>query len=129
VDDHCEALMQVLDRGIPGQHYHVSAHSERSNIEIVEAICDHVDVVLGRTAGSSRDLISHIDDRPGHDRRYAMDSTRTRADLDWQPRHDLESALATVVRWYVEHKDWADAVRGTEYEDYYAEQYAGPAMR
>lgn len=101
VSDHCAALRRVLERGEPGRTYLVSAHCEVENRALVEAICDRLDHRYPDPAGSYRRLIRHVADRPGHDRRYALDATETRAALDWAPVVSLEDGLDRTVDWYV----------------------------
>jgi dTDP-glucose 4,6-dehydratase len=124
VQDHCEALLAILARGRVGETYTVGGENERSNLEVVHRICDAVDLELNRPGGTSRSLLRHVTDRPGHDRRYAINAAKIRAELDWAPRHPFDTALPALVRWYREHRAWADAIRSGQYRNYYAEQYA-----
>jgi dTDP-glucose 4,6-dehydratase len=123
VDDHCTALLSILDRGRPGETYAIGAQQECPNIEIVSRICTAVDEIKGQPLGTAERLIRHVKDRPGHDRRYAIDSSHLRQELGWKPRYSLVRALPELARWYVDHKPWADAVRSGEYRRYYEEQY------
>jgi dTDP-glucose 4,6-dehydratase len=123
VEDHCEALLAILERGVSGRTYTIGGHDERPNLEIIKRVCDAVDALTGKPPGQSQRLIRHVTDRPGHDRRYAIDASRIRNELGWQPRHQLETALPELVRWYVEHKSWADAVRSGEYKKFYRQLY------
>jgi dTDP-glucose 4,6-dehydratase len=124
VQDHCEALSAVLERGVVGQTYCIGGGDERTNLEIVAAICDLVDLRLRRPPGTARSLIRHVEDRPGHDRRYAIDSGKIRRDLGWAPRHTLETALPEIVDWYLTHGDWIGTIRSGEYLRFYQAQYA-----
>ena len=119
VDDHCAGLLAVLRRGEPGQSYNLGGDEERTNLEVVEAVCTALEAELpaARNAtlaasgiGSYRELVTFVEDRPGHDHRYAIDSTRARRELGWAPRHDFETGLLETVRWYLGHRDWCDAV-------------------
>ena len=113
VEDHCDALIAVAERGRAGARYAIGGDNERTNLEVVAAICDMVDSLdpaPGRAA--RRELVRFVEDRPGHDFRYALDSTRIRTELGWMPRYTFESALAETVRWYVEHRDWWEPLRG-----------------
>ncbi|MFZ5759215.1 MAG: dTDP-glucose 4,6-dehydratase [Thermodesulfobacteriota bacterium] len=121
--DHCEALLTVLEKGRPGETYNVGGGAERRNIEIVTALCDMLDERLGRPAGSSAALITHVTDRPGHDRRYAIDAGKISRELGWTPRHDFESALTATVDWYVANMAWVDSVRSGAYRNWIAENY------
>ena len=110
VDDHVDALLLAATRGRLGQSYCVGGHGERTNKQVVEAICSHLDQL--RPAGSPHArLITPVTDRPGHDRRYAIDPTRISTELGWQPRHSFESGLEATVRWYLENLEWCAAVR------------------
>ena len=102
VDDHCDALRLVLDRGRPGETYNVGGASERNNLEVVGAICDALEAERPRSAGRYRDLITFVPDRPGHDRRYAIDYAKLRRELGWAPRETFDSGLKRTVRWYAE---------------------------
>jgi dTDP-glucose 4,6-dehydratase len=123
VEDHCEALLLLLERGRPGETYAISSGEERANIDVVRHICRIVDDMLVRAPGTSESLIRHVADRPGHDRRYALDASKLRSELDWRPRHSFDDAIASVVAWYVDNRPWADAIRSGEYMDYYRTQY------
>lgn len=104
VDDHVAALMAAIERGRPGATYTIGGHGERSNLEVVEAICDAVDERLG--SADRRRLIEFVIDRPGHDLRYAIDPSRALADLGWTPSHRFESGLAHTVGWYLDNDWW-----------------------
>ncbi len=115
VDDHSSAVLAVLERGEPGEVYNVGAGNERANIDITKAIL--------RILGKDESLIKYVTDRPGHDRRYAIDSTKIRERLGWKSRHTFEEALERTVRWYVDNPGWWQRVKSGEYRDYYARQY------
>ena len=116
VADHCEALLKVLEDGVPGETYNIGGGAERQNLEIVGLLCEILDSRLGRTGcKASRQLIRFVADRPGHDRRYAIDSDKIRANLGWTPRHRLEGALEATVDWYLSHMEWIASVRSGEY--------------
>jgi dTDP-glucose 4,6-dehydratase len=123
VKDHCAALEAVLEGGTPGETYLVGGDSEARNIDLVTRLCDLVDAAEDRPEGYSRDLITFVEDRPGHDYRYAIDFSKLEAELDWQPEHDLTDGLRATVDWYLRHPDWLEAVRNASYRDYYARQY------
>jgi dTDP-glucose 4,6-dehydratase len=108
VDDHARALWLVLERGRLGESYNVGGRAERRNIDVVGAICDLVDELAGGTP--RRALITHVADRPGHDRRYAIDASKIEAELGWRPEESFESGLRATVRWYLDHQDWWQAI-------------------
>jgi dTDP-glucose 4,6-dehydratase len=102
--DHCEALRLVLERGRPGETYNIGGGAERANIDLVRTICALLDEALPRKGGGYAELISFVKDRPGHDRRYAIDAAKIARELGWRPREDFDSGLAKTVRWYVENR-------------------------
>ena len=110
VEDHVDALLLAASKGVPGESYCVGGHGERTNKQVVEAICALLDQL--RSAGAPHaSLITPVADRPGHDRRYAIDPTRISSELGWQPRHGFAEGLEATVRWYVDHLDWCREVR------------------
>lgn len=115
VEDHCNAIATVLDKGRLGHTYNIGGDSERSNLHIVHAICDLVDEFLGRQAGSSRQLIRFVQDRPGHDRRYAIDASKIQNELGWKPSVVLEEGLRKTVAWYLQQKSWVERVSSGAY--------------
>ena len=110
VEDHVDALLLAATRGQLGQSYCVGGHGERSNRQVVETICQLLDERLPEGAPHAR-LITRVADRPGHDRRYAIDPARISAELGWQPRHDFTSGLAATVDWYLQNQQWCRSVR------------------
>jgi dTDP-glucose 4,6-dehydratase len=111
VGDHAEALWQVLGRGRLGETYNIGGHNEWANIRIVELICDLVDEMKPELGGNSRGLITYVKDRPGHDRRYAIDASKIQKELGWVPAHTFETGIRETVRWYLTHQDWVETVR------------------
>jgi dTDP-glucose 4,6-dehydratase len=109
VEDHVDALLLAATRGQLGESYCVGGHGERNNNEVVERICALMDELRPEAAPHSG-LITSVTDRPGHDRRYAIDPTRIREELGWHPRHSFEEGLAATVRWYLEHHAASRAV-------------------
>jgi dTDP-glucose 4,6-dehydratase len=122
VEDHCAGLLRALDKGRPGEKYNVGGGNERTNLEVVERICDVLDALCppaGNPAvagvSSYRELKTLVPDRPGHDRRYAIDATKIRRQLDWRPEHDFESGLRSTVQWYLDHRHWCEQVQAGRY--------------
>ena len=111
VADHAEALWQVLQRGRLGETYNIGGQNEWPNLRIVERICDLVDELRPDLGGQSRRLITFVTDRPGHDRRYAIDATKIQTELGWTPAHSFDVGLRETVRWYLEHQAWVETVR------------------
>jgi dTDP-glucose 4,6-dehydratase len=116
VDDHAAALVAVLERGRVGETYAIGGQNERRNLDVVHAICDLVDELRpDESVGSRRSLISFVSDRPGHDLRYAIDSSKIGAELGWEPRETFESGLRRTVKWYLENEWWWSRVRSGRY--------------
>ena len=112
VMDHCDALITVLEKGTPGETYNIGGSAERENIEIVHLLCDLVDDRLGHSGSkSSRRLVRFVTDRPGHDRRYAIDATKIKTDLGWSPKYTFEEALESTIEWYFNNMKWIDSVQ------------------
>jgi dTDP-glucose 4,6-dehydratase len=124
VEDHCEAIAQVLARGRVGQTYNVGGWNEKRNIEIVETICDLVDEMAGSRGTPRRGLITFVKDRPGHDRRYAMDATKIERELGWRPLETFESGIRKTVRWYLDHEDWVRGVTSGGYRKWIETHYS-----
>ncbi len=115
VEDHCAGLLLALARGRVGEKYNIGGGNERTNLEIVDRICTIVDELRPSARGRNR-LKTFVPDRPGHDRRYAIDASKIRRELGWQPRHTFESGLRDTVRWYLEHRDWCAQVQAGRYD-------------
>ena len=124
VIDHCEALAMVLEKGTPGETYNIGGGAERANIDVVEQLCALIDERLKRMGPSrSSRLIRFVTDRPGHDRRYAIDAGKIARDLGWKPRFQFQTALAETVDWYLAHRRWIDFVRSGEYRQWIDTNY------
>ena len=117
VEDHCAGLLAAVERGRRGEVYNLGASNEQRNLDVVHRVLDAV--------GKPRTLVRFVKDRPGHDRRYAIDATKARGELGWAPRRPFESGLADTVRWYVEHRGWWERILSGEYRTYYERQYGG----
>jgi dTDP-glucose 4,6-dehydratase len=115
VEDHCAGVLLVLAKGRVGEKYNIGGGNERTNLEIVDTICDAVDE-LRPSSAARRALKTFVPDRPGHDRRYAIDATKIRQELGWSPRHTFDSGLRETVRWYLEHREWCEQVQQGRYD-------------
>ena len=125
VKDHSLAVEAVLKGGGVGQVYNIGGNNEWTNIDIVHLVCDLMDERLGRGQGESRGLITFVKDRPGHDRRYAIDAAKIRQDLGWEPSYTFESGIRETIDWYLANSDWVAHVTSGEYQNYYTQQYEG----
>ena len=123
VEDHCEAIAAVLRRGRPGETYNIGGWNEKPNLEVVHAICDLVDE-MEPGPGSRRGLITFVKDRPGHDRRYAMNATKIQRELGWKPKETFESGIRKTVRWYLENDAWVRDVTSGAYRQWIATHYS-----
>ena len=129
VEDHCHALVRILEAGRGGETYNVGGGCERTNREVVESLCRILDRMRPRPRGSHAEGIVEVPDRPGHDRRYAIDAGKIRRELGWEPRESFESGIEKTVGWYLGHPGWVDHVVRGAYRDWIRQQYGpeGPA--
>ena len=128
VGDHCSAIRRVLEAGRPGQTYNVGGWNEQPNIEIVHTICTLLDALRPREGGQSyRTQIAHVKDRPGHDRRYAIDARKIERELGWRPAETFETGIRKTVQWYLDNADWVAQVQSGAYRDWVATQYGAAA--
>jgi dTDP-glucose 4,6-dehydratase len=124
VEDHCSAIRTVLEKGCKGETYNIGGNSERKNLDVVHAICDLVDEMSpNATLAPRRNLVTFVKDRPGHDRRYAIDATKIARELGWSPAEGFESGLRKTVRWVLDHPDWVESVRTGAYLDWIRQNY------
>jgi dTDP-glucose 4,6-dehydratase len=124
VEDHCEALLTVLEKGNPGESYNIGGNCEKQNKEIVQLICDILDEQLGVLNDQPRrKLIRFVADRPGHDRRYAIDTGKIHRDLGWKPNVTFENGIQRTIEWYLNHSKWIEDILDGTYMDYYRKQY------
>ncbi len=123
VKDHAEAIDLILHRGRLGETYNVGGNNEWANIDLVCLLCDLTDELLARPKGTARRLITFVKDRPGHDRRYAIDATKIRRELGWVPSVSFEEGLRQTIRWYLDNIAWLQQVISGEYRAYYAKHY------
>jgi dTDP-glucose 4,6-dehydratase len=124
VADHCAAVALVLARGVPGETYNIGGWNEKPNLEIVHAVCDIVDEMAPRAGGSRRELITFVKDRPGHDRRYAMDARKIERELGWRPKETFETGIRKTIRWYLENKGWVKDVTSGSYRQWISTHYS-----
>jgi dTDP-glucose 4,6-dehydratase len=116
VSDHCAAVAQVLAHGEPGETYNVGGNHERTNLEIVDTVCQTLDQISPRADGRSYgEQKTFVADRPGHDRRYAIDSRKLKSALGWTPKETFESGLEKTIRWYLGHRAWCETVSQHKY--------------
>lgn len=123
VGDHCSAIRCVLKNGKIGETYNVGGHNERNNITIVKTICAILDEMRPHPDGSYANLITYVKDRPGHDRRYAIDSTKLQTQLGWKPEECFETGIRKTVQWYLDHQDWVKNVQSGAYREWTVKQY------
>ena len=125
VRDHCVAIWEVMKRGVKGGTYNVGGRNEMKNLLVVHAICDLVDEMSGKLPGhaSRRELITYVKDRPGHDRRYAIDCTKIERELGWKPAESFETGIRKTIRWYLDNTRWVSRVRSGEYQQWIRQHY------
>ncbi|MDA9830241.1 dTDP-glucose 4,6-dehydratase [Akkermansiaceae bacterium] len=116
VEDHCEALIEVVTRGIPGETYNIGGNNEMRNIDLVRLLCKILDELRPQKNGRSyQDQITFVTDRPGHDMRYAIDASKIKRELGWEPRHTAASGFKETVQWYLQHRDWWQGILNRSY--------------
>jgi len=124
VEDHCAALLRALEAGRPGESYNIGAHCERTNLDVVTGVCDLVDEMRPRAGAPRRNLIEFVEDRPGHDRRCAVDAGKIGRELGWKPATGFEDGLRRTVRWYLDHQKWVAGVQTGAYREWTAKNYS-----
>ncbi|MGY4108435.1 dTDP-glucose 4,6-dehydratase [Aeromonas encheleia] len=122
VEDHARALYAVVTTGVMGETYNIGGHNEKQNLEVVHTICELLDEMVPK-AGSYRDQISYVTDRPGHDRRYAIDASKMSRELDWQPQETFESGIRKTVQWYLDNQQWVGNVKSGAYQSWIEQNY------
>ncbi len=125
VIDHAIAIDLVFHQGKEGETYNIGGFNEWQNIDLIKILCKQMDEKLGREAGESEKLISYVTDRPGHDRRYAIDATKINQELGWKPSVTFEEGLSKTIDWYLSNMDWLEHITSGDYQKYYQEMYAG----
>ena len=123
VGDHCVAIQRVLSDGEPGQVYNIGGWNEKTNLEVIETLCSHLDVMRPKSSGRYLDQIQYVKDRPGHDRRYAIDATKIERELGWRPEETFETGLAKTLHWYLDHPEWIAHIKNGSYRDWISAQY------
>ena len=124
VTDHCEAIRMVLERGRLGETYNIGGWNEKSNIEIVRTVCALLDEMQPDSVGPRERLITFVTDRPGHDRRYAIDARKIADEIGWRPAETFETGIRRTVRWYLDHAGWVEGVLSGRYQDWVQSHYA-----
>ena len=125
VEDHARALYKVVTEGAVGDTYNIGGHNEKQNIEVVHALCELLDELRPWQGRSYKDLITHVQDRPGHDLRYAIDASKIQRELNWTPVETFESGIRKTVEWYLSHSDWVEHVKSGAYQQWLDKNYAG----
>ena len=125
VEDHARAIDAIFHKGRVAETYNIGGFNEWKNIDIIKVLINTVDRLLGRAEGEDLGLITYVTDRPGHDARYAIDSSKLQRELGWEPSLQFEEGIEKTVRWYLEHQEWLDNITSGEYEKYYESMYAG----
>lgn len=123
VSDHCAAIRRVLEAGRPGETYNIGGWNEKTNLNVVHSICDLLDELRPKANGSYRDQIRHVRDRPGHDKRYAIDARKIERELGWKPAESFETGLRKTVSWYLANDAWTEQVLSGEYKNWVSLQY------
>lgn len=123
VGDHVSAIDLIFHQGEKGETYAIGGHNEWQNISLIHFLCEALDKKLGRSEGTSAQLITYVKDRQGHDRRYAIDATKLKESLGWEPQVQPEEGMLQTVNWYVENTGWLDSVTSGSYQEYYKKQY------
>ena len=125
VEDHARAIDLIFHEGRAAETYNIGGFNEWKNIDLIKVLIDTVDRLLGRPDGADRDLITYVTDRAGHDLRYAIDSTKLKTELGWEPSLQFEEGIEKTVRWYLDNQAWLDNVTSGDYQKYYDEMYSG----
>ncbi len=123
VGDHASAIDTIFHQGKTGETYNIGGNNEWKNIDLIHELCKVMDELLGRAPGTSSELITYVKDRPGHDRRYAIDATKLKEELSWEPAVQAEEGLRMMAEWYLNNEEWLEQVTSGAYQNYYEEMY------
>ncbi len=124
VKDHCSAIRRVLEKGTVGETYNIGGWNEKTNLEVVHTICQILDTIKPKSHGSYADQITYVKDRPGHDRRYAIDASKIERELGWKPKETFDTGIRKTVEWYLSNKEWTQSVLSGQYQHWIDQQYA-----
>ena len=125
VEDHCSAIWAIVKSGRIGQTYNIGGDEEWKNIDLVNLLCERVAAIEGKNINTYKGLITFVKDRPGHDRRYAIDSSKLKTELGWEPEVTFRDGLDITIRWYMDNREWIEQVKSGKYRDWIAANYAG----
>ena len=124
VVDHAIAIDKIYHEGRNGETYNIGGFNEWTNIDLIKILCKQMDIALGNEAGTAEGLITYVKDRPGHDKRYAIDANKLKNELGWEPSLQFEEGLEKTIAWYLSNEDWMDNITSGDYQKYYQEQYS-----
>ena len=124
VEDHAIAIDKIYHQGNNGETYNIGGFNEWTNIDLIRLLCKQMDIALGKKEGTSEALITYVKDRPGHDKRYAIDANKLKEELSWEPSLQFEEGLAKTISWYLNNEEWMNNVTSGDYQNYYKEQYS-----
>ena len=124
VVDHAIAIDKIYHEGKTGETYNIGGFNEWTNIDLIKILCKQMDIALGNPTGTAEGLITYVKDRPGHDKRYAIDANKLKNELGWEPSLQFEEGLVKTIAWYLAHKEWMDNITSGDYQNYYTQQYS-----
>ena len=122
--DHAIAIDKIYHEGRNAETYNIGGFNEWTNIDLIKILCKQMDIALSKEEGTSEQLITYVKDRPGHDKRYAIDANKLKNELGWEPSLQFEEGLAKTIAWYLENEKWMDNITSGDYQNYYKEQYS-----